>query len=235
VNLRSSVHHHSHVCDSEVCCGGLRQRTDCARNWRRASRAKRKLPNWVKVAIDACREAAGIDACQMFRQVLRGDRLSKDTLGEKVVGNMRRKLVFPVSRHMISTERVEKHALAPRFSRACQENLVSKSRGGYATPFANASRRVPRKAAETTTRAKCLGPRCGIEGRQRCCQQKCPASSKVSLWLPKNTVLQLFLSVYRATTLGAGQDSNPFTQMQYVYAFFIALRLTFSCEPRRST
>lgn len=24
-------------------------------------------------------------------------------------------------------------------------------------------------------------------------------------------------------------------QMQYVYAFFIALRLTFSCEPRRST
>ena len=48
------------------------------------------MPNWVKVAIDAWTALAGIGESHVFRPVLRGDRLSGERLGEKVVWQMLR-------------------------------------------------------------------------------------------------------------------------------------------------
>src|ERR1700758_785192 len=48
------------------------------------------MPNWVKVAIDAWTTPAGIIDGYVFRPVIRGDCLSGDHLGEKVVWQMLR-------------------------------------------------------------------------------------------------------------------------------------------------
>ena len=48
------------------------------------------MPNWVKVAIDAWTSAAGVTDGHVFRPVLRGDRVSGERLGEKVVWQMLR-------------------------------------------------------------------------------------------------------------------------------------------------
>jgi site-specific recombinase XerD len=46
------------------------------------------MPNWVKVAIDAWTALAGATDGHVFRPVLRGDRVTGDSLGEKVVWQM---------------------------------------------------------------------------------------------------------------------------------------------------
>jgi integrase len=46
------------------------------------------MPNWVKVAIDAWTTSAGIADGQVFRPVIRGDRISGERLGEKFVWEM---------------------------------------------------------------------------------------------------------------------------------------------------
>ena len=46
------------------------------------------MPAWVKVAIDAWTSAAGVADGQVFRPVLRSDRISGERLGEKVVWQM---------------------------------------------------------------------------------------------------------------------------------------------------
>ena len=48
------------------------------------------MPNWVKVAIDAWTAPAAIAGGHVFRPVIRGDRISGDCLGEKVVWQMLR-------------------------------------------------------------------------------------------------------------------------------------------------
>src|SRR5690242_3161618 len=48
------------------------------------------MPAWVKVAIDAWTSAAGVADGHVFRPVLRGDRISGERLGEKVVWQMLR-------------------------------------------------------------------------------------------------------------------------------------------------
>ena len=48
------------------------------------------MPNWVKVAIDAWTAPAGIADGHVFRPMLRGDRVSGERLGEKVVWQMLR-------------------------------------------------------------------------------------------------------------------------------------------------
>jgi hypothetical protein len=48
------------------------------------------MPNWVKVAIDAWTAPAAIVDGHVFRPVIRGDRISGDRLGEKVVWQMLR-------------------------------------------------------------------------------------------------------------------------------------------------
>jgi len=48
------------------------------------------MPNWVKVAIDAWTAAAVLADGYVFRPVIRGDRVSGDRLGEKVVWQMLR-------------------------------------------------------------------------------------------------------------------------------------------------
>jgi integrase len=48
------------------------------------------VPNWVKVAIDAWTMPAGIADGHVFRPVIRGDRVSGERLGEKVVWQMLR-------------------------------------------------------------------------------------------------------------------------------------------------
>jgi site-specific recombinase XerC len=46
------------------------------------------MPNWVKVAIDTWTAPTGIGDGQVFRPVIRGDRITGDRLGEKVVWQM---------------------------------------------------------------------------------------------------------------------------------------------------
>jgi integrase len=48
------------------------------------------VPNWVKVAIDAWTTPAGIADGHVFRPVVRGDRVTGERLGEKVVWQMLR-------------------------------------------------------------------------------------------------------------------------------------------------
>jgi len=49
------------------------------------------MPAWVKVAIDAWTIVAGVTEGHLFRPVMRGDRVSDDRLGEKVVWQMLRR------------------------------------------------------------------------------------------------------------------------------------------------
>ena len=49
------------------------------------------MPAWVKVAIDAWTIVAGVTEGHVFRPVMRGDRVSGDRLGEKVVWQMLRR------------------------------------------------------------------------------------------------------------------------------------------------
>jgi site-specific recombinase XerD len=46
------------------------------------------MPNWVKVAIDTWTVPAALSEGHIFRPVIRGDRISGDRLGEKVVWQM---------------------------------------------------------------------------------------------------------------------------------------------------
>lgn len=46
------------------------------------------MPNWVKVAIDSWTSAGRVADGHVFRPVVRGDRVSGDRLGEKVVWHM---------------------------------------------------------------------------------------------------------------------------------------------------
>ena len=55
------------------------------------------MPNWVKVAIDAWTVPAGVADGQVFRAVVRGDRVSGDRLGEKVVWQMLREYAAEIS------------------------------------------------------------------------------------------------------------------------------------------
>jgi integrase len=48
------------------------------------------MPTWAKVAIDGWASPAGLAEGHVFRPVLRGDRVSGDRLGEKVVWQMLR-------------------------------------------------------------------------------------------------------------------------------------------------
>ena len=48
------------------------------------------MPNWVKVAIDAWTAPAAISDGHVFRPVIRGDQVSGNQLGEKVVWQMLR-------------------------------------------------------------------------------------------------------------------------------------------------
>jgi site-specific recombinase XerD len=54
------------------------------------------MPSWVKVAIDAWTTLADIAEGHIFRPVLRGDRVSGDCLGEKVVWQMLREYAVKI-------------------------------------------------------------------------------------------------------------------------------------------
>jgi hypothetical protein len=54
------------------------------------------MPSWVKAAIDTWTTPSGIADGHVFRPVIRGDRLSGERLGEKVVWQMLREYAAEV-------------------------------------------------------------------------------------------------------------------------------------------